>query len=175
MIHNKKKWIIFFGLDKNEFFHSRFPQYMRLSGVYVFTVLTLLGSLRGEEAGVRVIKFQTSTIKKYEVTYIWYALGLNPLDTGRKLNVDKTFRRRPGRLLKVLYAFNLSPVPTGNGVEELLFFVDVIFCMALKWKRAISKSSYASDLLCGRDWASLLNIIPFLDSCHISWRKYFRK
>ena len=35
----------------------------------------------------------------------------NPLDTGRKLNVHKTFRRRPGRLLNVLCAFNLHPVP----------------------------------------------------------------
>ena len=31
------------------------------------------------------------------------------LDTGRKLNVHKTFRRRPGRLLNVLCTFNLRP------------------------------------------------------------------
>ena len=30
-----------------------------------------------------------------------------PVDTGRKLNVHKTFRRRPGRLLNVLCTFNL--------------------------------------------------------------------
>ena len=36
-----------------------------------------------------------------------------PVDTGRKLNVHKTFRRRPGRLLNVLCTFNLSPVSTG--------------------------------------------------------------
>ena len=36
-----------------------------------------------------------------------------PVDTGRKLNVHKTFRRRPGRLLKVLCTFNLHPVTTG--------------------------------------------------------------
>ena len=36
-----------------------------------------------------------------------------PVDTGRKLNVHKTFRRYPGRLLNVLCAFNLSPVSTG--------------------------------------------------------------
>ena len=35
------------------------------------------------------------------------------VDTGRKLNVHKTFRRRPGRLLNVLCAFNLRPVSTG--------------------------------------------------------------
>ena len=36
-----------------------------------------------------------------------------PVDTGRKLNVHKTFRRRPGRLLNVLCKFNLRPVSTG--------------------------------------------------------------
>ena len=29
-----------------------------------------------------------------------------PLDTGRQLNVHKTFRRRPGRILNVLCTFN---------------------------------------------------------------------
>ena len=38
----------------------------------------------------------------------------NPIDTGRKLNVHKTFRRRPGRLLNVLFTFSLHPVSTGN-------------------------------------------------------------
>ena len=33
-----------------------------------------------------------------------------PVDRGRKLNVHKTFRRRPGRLLNVLCTFNLRPV-----------------------------------------------------------------
>ena len=36
-----------------------------------------------------------------------------PVDTERKLNVHKTFRRRPGRLLNVLCTFNLRPVSTG--------------------------------------------------------------
>ena len=36
-----------------------------------------------------------------------------PVDTGRKLNVHKTFRKRPGRLLNVLCTFNLRPVSTG--------------------------------------------------------------
>ena len=35
-----------------------------------------------------------------------------PVDTGRKLNVYKTFRRR---LLNVLCTFNLRPVSTGIG------------------------------------------------------------
>ena len=36
-----------------------------------------------------------------------------PVDTGRKLNVQKIFRRRPGRLLNVFCTFNLRPVSTG--------------------------------------------------------------
>ena len=36
-----------------------------------------------------------------------------PLDTGRKLNVYKTFRRCWGRFLNVLCTFSLHPVSTG--------------------------------------------------------------
>ena len=36
-----------------------------------------------------------------------------PADTGGKLNVHKTFKRRPGRLLNVLCTFNLRLVSTG--------------------------------------------------------------
>ena len=42
----------------------------------------------------------------------------NPVDTGRKLNVQKTFRRRPGRLLNVFCTFNLSLVSTGKESAE---------------------------------------------------------
>ena len=45
----------------------------------------------------------------YETTDI-----TSPVDTGRKLNVHKTFRRRPGR------AFNLRPVSTGSNTEHFL-------------------------------------------------------
>ena len=40
---------------------------------------------------------------------------MGPADTGRKLNVHQTFRRRPERLLNVLRMFNLRPVSTGEG------------------------------------------------------------
>ena len=36
----------------------------------------------------------------------------DPVDTGLKLSVHKTFRRRPGRLLNVLCTFSLCPVST---------------------------------------------------------------
>ena len=39
--------------------------------------------------------------------------SLYPIDTGRKVNVHKTFRRRPGRILNLLCTFNERPVPTG--------------------------------------------------------------
>ena len=43
-----------------------------------------------------------------------------PVDTGCKLNVHKTIkRRRPGRLLDVLCPFNLRPVSTGVIMKEL--------------------------------------------------------
>ena len=44
-------------------------------------------------------------------TGYWYLLF--PVDTGRKLNVHKTFKRRPEHLLNVLCSFNLRPVSTG--------------------------------------------------------------
>ena len=47
-------------------------------------------------------------VKNYDIAY-----GKLPVDTGHKLNVHKTFRRRPGRLLNVLCPFNLRPVSTG--------------------------------------------------------------
>ena len=40
----------------------------------------------------------------------WY----EPVDTGCKLNVHKTFRKRPGGLLNVLCTFNLRPLSTGE-------------------------------------------------------------
>ena len=50
--------------------------------------------------------------------YLHSTLSL-PVDTGRKLNVHKTFRRRPGRLLNVLYLFNLRPVSTRNKTMKI--------------------------------------------------------
>ena len=48
------------------------------------------------------------------LTILTDVLILIPVDTGRKLNVHKTFRRRPGRLLNVLYTFNLRPATRGE-------------------------------------------------------------
>ena len=43
-----------------------------------------------------------------------FLISTYPVNTGRKLNVHKIFRRRPGRLLNVLWTFNLRPVSTGQ-------------------------------------------------------------
>ena len=45
----------------------------------------------------------------------------NPVDTGPKLNVHKTFRRRPERLLNVLCTFNSCPVLTGKSIDWFLY------------------------------------------------------
>ena len=42
--------------------------------------------------------------------YIFYQI---PLDTRRKLNAHKTFRRGPGRILNVLCTFNVRLVSKG--------------------------------------------------------------
>ena len=44
----------------------------------------------------------------------FYAQNLSPVDTERKLNIHKTFRRRAERLGNVLCTFSLRPVSTGD-------------------------------------------------------------
>ena len=54
----------------------------------------------------------------YTLSTVSSAAIVIPVDTERKLNVRKTFRRRPGRLLNVLCTFNLRPVSTGMYVPS---------------------------------------------------------
>ena len=60
----------------------------------------------------------------------------NPVDTGRKLNVHKTFRRCPRRLLNVLCAFNLRPVSKDKELifvtQELPGSLASVFCLNVK-------------------------------------------
>ena len=46
-----------------------------------------------------------------------------PVDTGRKLNVHKTFIIRPGRLVNILCTFNLRPVSAGTLWSKNVFKV----------------------------------------------------
>ena len=53
------------------------------------------------------------------------------VDTGRKLNVHKTFRRRPGHLLNVLCTFSLRPVSTElirTNLKALAVFSCLFIC-----------------------------------------------
>ena len=59
-------------------------------------------------SGTYVTEFSFST----PVTL--FQKSLYPVDTGRKFNVHKTFRRRPGRLMNILCMLNLRPVSTGQ-------------------------------------------------------------
>ena len=63
-------------------------------------------------------------------------LRYKPVDTGRKLNVHKTFRRRPGRLLNVLCTFSLRPVSTGKPI--LSFIRPVERCLTYLYIRLFS-------------------------------------
>ena len=58
-----------------------------------------------------VFKFILFSTSFLSLASIW-EFRMNPVDTGRKLNLQKTFRRCPGRLLNVLCMFNLRPVST---------------------------------------------------------------
>ena len=49
----------------------------------------------------------------------FHSYTFHPLDTGRKLNIKKTFKRRPGRLLNVLCTLNLRPVTRGHSYTFL--------------------------------------------------------
>ena len=64
--------------------------------------------------------------------YIEHVTSINihfffPIDTGRKLNVHKTLRRRPGCLLNVLCTFNLRPKSTGLEFFKCLTAVNICF------------------------------------------------
>ena len=83
---------------------------------------------------------------------LWIWIGLlkllenaqNLVDTGRKLNVHKTFRRRPGRHLNVLCTFNLRPVCTGifhSVILQIMKFSSKGPLMAPGLKTSAKKSS----------------------------------
>ena len=63
--------------------------------------------------------------------YVWFFK--NPVDTGRKLNAHKTFRRHPERLLNVLCTFNLRPVSTGKDASHIYFikWLNIIWLILL--------------------------------------------
>ena len=82
------------------------------------------------------------------LTVIEKDFASNPIDTKRKLNVHKTFRRHPGRLLNVLCTFNVRPASTGKRLgsfissnrwdncekfKALIKSPSYIACLKIKW------------------------------------------
>ena len=78
------------------------------------------------------------------------SIALIPPGTGCKLNVHKTFRRHPGRLLNLLCTFNLRPVSRGfwwqiSVLKKILFLI----CeknLTLSWRRSLSYRNQSTDL-----------------------------
>ena len=68
--------------------------------------------LEGERPPLSLTATYNSAVKKQRHLIVY-----KPVDTGRKLNLHKTFRRRPRRLPNVLCTFNLRPVSTRRSGE----------------------------------------------------------
>ena len=82
-------------------------QYVFEDIVYSLKTFCCFGNYLTKHGSVVITRFQFSKLFNY--------VKENSLvDTGRKLNVHKTFRRRTGRLLNVLCTFHLRHVSTGK-------------------------------------------------------------
>ena len=82
-----------------------------------------------------------------------WKLPYNPVDTGCKLKVHKTFRRRAGRLLNVLCTFNSCPVSTGNLIliwkvqkSNLFLQIGINFFPSSSGKQSNSNSQKVKEL-----------------------------
>ena len=96
-------------------------------------------------------------------------------DTGRKLNVHQTFRRRPRRLLYVSCTFNLRPMSTGSSVPSIIGlrrgFTNLGFFNSLHGvsnvRKVIYFSLYTADQrkvlnkLSGREHLMLRSLVTF--------------
>ena len=69
-------------------------------------------------------------------------------DTGRKLNVHKTFRRPPGRLLNVFCTLSLRPVSAGNSFPKLFFplYLDLLPAKVAYIKEQVDKKFFGHVL-----------------------------
>ena len=76
----------------------------------------MLGKLRLRQKDGFLIKERVDKQQQQKyvqvITHEYYKRPF-PVNTGRKLNEHKSFRRRPGRLLNDLCTFNLCPVSMG--------------------------------------------------------------
>ena len=114
---------------------SRYSQENACVGIYGASCHFIKRRLQYRYFPVNIAKFLRASIfseenlqttaSENEQMYLNIVFVFDPADTGRKLNVHKTFRRRSGRLLNVLCTFNLRPVSTGELLQVLLKFVKV--------------------------------------------------
>ena len=86
----------------------------------------------------------------------------DPVDTGRKLNVHKTFRRRPGHLLNVLSTFNLRPVSTGEIILFIIFPITFRFISTSH----VNLSKNSRQIW---SWYVCYSARSFLLSCNMFW------
>ena len=97
-------------------------------GTFLWGLLFILQkTVKNLGKGIRKIFWDVKYFEIFLVSVMMQAsLLISPVGTGRKLNVHKTFRRRPGRLLNVLCTFNLRPVSIGSMSFD--FYVDRNLC-----------------------------------------------
>ena len=90
-----------------------------------------------------------------------YCSSLQPIpaDTGRKLNVHKTFRRRPGCLLNVLCTFNLRPVST-----------EMVACSSSKIKK-IFTAPFSDYLTCSWQICGMVFLLNMSSCVHLSFKQ----
>ena len=82
----------------------------RIGQLWHFYVSMYSATVLSEQIGYWAEHFNDAHREKLCV--IQFSTRIHPVDTGHTLNLHKTFRRRPGRLLNVLCTFNLRPVST---------------------------------------------------------------
>ena len=75
----------------------------------LFAQLSLLTEFSFRVKKGLIVAIYTIIYQSLNISYSYY-----PLNTGRKLNVHKTFRRRPERLKNVLCTFHFRPVSMGQ-------------------------------------------------------------
>ena len=73
---------------------------------------------------IAMFKFYLLACSLLSILIACFTKGAHPVGKRRKLNVHKTFRRCPGRLLNVLRKFNLRPVPRGGAYSIMGIYYD---------------------------------------------------
>ena len=105
-------WLVRIPLVWSQYIKSTFTDYM-LSLLFLRTKLATFSKKDHKTSNK-----PNTLVQRFNLYLCFYQdiseTRTNPVDTGHKFNVHKTFRRSLGRLLNVLCTFNLPPVSTGN-------------------------------------------------------------